>query len=177
MELSINAIVILIIAMVVLGIGILFIRGMFAKSSEKLVTAISAQQVKKTANADEPLVADDEVIISTAKPVTTLGISIYNNAAVEADDLTIWIAPCISSLTGVNALENITFTPVVNGKVKGSEQSSYLTLVGMKKGRDNRAASYPFAAGDTLICTLSSESATVSELDLSTTVLIKVQAS
>ncbi len=49
MELSINAIVILIIAMVVLGIGILFIRGMFAKAQTTTFKALSSQETTNPA--------------------------------------------------------------------------------------------------------------------------------
>ena len=177
MELSINAIVVLIIAMVVLGIGILFIRGMFSKAQITTYKALTAQETTNPASADRPLVADKEVTISPSSPTATVAVSAYNLASATASDLNILLGPCISSSTGGNVLENISFTPVFGGTVQSNQFASYQVLVGMKKGKNNKASSYPFVTGDSIACTLSSSSLTVGELNRSTTVVIKVQAS
>ncbi|MBW3022492.1 hypothetical protein KY308_00105 [Candidatus Woesearchaeota archaeon] len=97
MELSINAIVILIIAMVVLGIAILFIRGLFAKSGEKLTTAISSQELKNPATPDTPLVADREVLISRSNPTKTIVLSVFNSATQQAKEVQVGMSDCVSS--------------------------------------------------------------------------------
>ena len=75
---------ILIIAMVVLGIGILFIRGLFAKSGEKLTSAISSQEIKNPATLETPIVADREVSLQRSKPTKTIVVSVFNSATSEA---------------------------------------------------------------------------------------------
>ena len=78
MELSINAIVILIIAMVVLGIGILFIRRMFGKAQTTTFKALTAQETKVSASADRPFVLDKEITASNSDPSAVMQVSVYN---------------------------------------------------------------------------------------------------
>jgi hypothetical protein len=103
MELSINAIVILIIAMVVLGIGILFIRNLFAKSGEKLTTAISSQEIKNPATPETPLVADREVNIQMSKPTKTIILSVFNPSVNTASGVNVSMSNCVA---GISTLKN-----------------------------------------------------------------------
>lgn len=81
MELSINAIVILIIAMIVLALGVLFVRGLFVKAGEKLGGAVSGAQVSKPASPDEPMTLDPSALefsVSAGDKSKTEVVSVYN---------------------------------------------------------------------------------------------------
>ncbi|MEM4337012.1 MAG: hypothetical protein QXG86_03340 [Candidatus Woesearchaeota archaeon] len=147
MELSINAIVILIIAMVVLGIGILFIRGLFAKSAEKLTTAISAQELKNPATPDQPIVADREVIISRTNPTKTIIISVFNAGTQTAQGVTINMSDCVTSgTTELNAEADYTLKTAPQDIPKNA-YVGYQAIV-----RFNESAN--LAQGDTIVCKL-----------------------
>lgn len=171
MELSINAIVILIIAMVVLGIGILFIRGMFAKAQTTTFKALSSQETTNPASADRPLIADREVTLSNTNPTATLAVSVYNTGTEGITDLSIGIDKCSSTtnLTDDAVLAAITFTKVTEASIPSNQFSSFGTVIGMKKN----TTGYPFTSGDAITCTLK---ANATGLDLSTTVILKVQS-
>ena len=170
MELSINAIVSLIIAMVVLGIGILFIRGMFGKAQTTTYKALTSQETTNPASADRPLVADREVVVSNTNPTATLAVSVYNSATSTATGLRIDLGSCVST-NGADATSSISFTPVGNATVPSNQFASFQTVVGMKKN----ASAYPFAVGDSVVCTLYAESKE-GNINQSTSVVMKVQA-
>ena len=191
MELSINAIVILIIAMVVLGIGILFIRGMFAKAQTTTFKALTSQETTNPASADRPLVADREVTISTTSPTATLAISVYNTGTSSINDLSISVDKCIATedivISGQTAPNDVTsaisFTQITGASVPSNQFSSFSTVIGMKKvsqyTRDGNTYTndYPFRPGDAITCTIKATGGgPTPTLSLSTTVIIKVQA-
>jgi len=174
MELSINAIVILIIAMVVLGIGILFIRGMFAKAQTTTFKALSAQDTTNPASADRPLVTDKEITLSLTDPTTTLAISVYNTgtSAIKspAVNLTINMTNCTDNkgdpVTPLGSF--IGFTPVIQGSVPASNFAGYQAAVTLlNKTR--------FNAGDSVVCTIKAES-TNGAINDSTSVVVKIAA-
>jgi len=190
MELSINAIVILIIAMVVLGIGILFIRGMFAKAQTTTFKALTSQETTNPASADRPLVADREVTISTTSPTATLAISVYNTGTSSINDLSISVDKCIATediVIGSGSPQDVTsaisFTQITGASVPSNQFSSFSTVIGMKKvqsySRDENQYTndYPFRPGDAITCTIKATGGgPTPTLSLSTTVIIKVQA-
>lgn len=84
MELSINAIVILIIAMIVLALGVVFVRGLFVKAGGKLGGAITGAQVAKPASPDEPITVDPTEVqfsISRGEKAKTIVLSVFNTGA------------------------------------------------------------------------------------------------
>jgi len=178
MELSINAIVILIIAMVVLGIGILFIRGMFAKAQTTTFKALSSQETTNPASADRPLVADREVILSTTNPSATVSVSVYNTNPATVEGITIALSSCTDSLGGtVNIAPasdaKIGFTKVSGVSIPSNQFASYQTSLSMLK----IAGAYPFSPGDALACTLTAkDTATPAKIDQSTSLIVKIQA-
>jgi len=192
MELSINAIVILIIAMVVLGIGILFIRGMFAKAQTTTFKALTSQETTNPASADRPLVADREVTISTTSPTATLAISVYNTGTSSINDLSISVDKCIATediVIGSGSPQDVTsaisFTQITGASVPSNQFSSFSTVIGMKKVQSysrggtsyQNANDYPFRPGDAITCTIKATGGgPTPTLSLSTTVIIKVQA-
>lgn len=177
MELSINAIVILIIAMVVLGIGILFIRGMFAKASTTTFKALSSQDTTNPASADRPLVADREVMVSPTNPTASIAISVYN-IATEDKAVSVKIGNC-SDTYGNNfeagiAKAKIGFTPIT-GTISSSTFAGYQAVISMNK---NSSDEFPYGAGDSAVCTILASLGTgTTAKNYSTSVIMKVQSS
>jgi len=171
MELSINAIVILIIAMVVLGIGILFIRGMFAKAQVTTFKALSSQDTTNPASADRPFIADREVSVSPSNPTATVAVSAYNILS-GSSQVSIALVGCLTSTGGAvdisGAGQQIGYTPVT-GSLKANTFSGYQTTISMIKN-----VTYPFAAGDVLACNLE---ATIGTNTYPATVIVNIEAS
>jgi len=99
MELSINAIVILIIAMVVLGIAILFVRGMFGKLGERVGREIAKGEIATPATPENPLTVDKEISISKAELKKSIDISVYNSLSTDASNVKLNIS-CVNSTGG-----------------------------------------------------------------------------
>lgn len=149
MQLSINAIVILIIAMVVLGIGILFIRGMFGKSSERLTTAISSQDIQNPATPDKPLVADKEVLLPKSNPTKTITMSVYNIAKDEAVDVTVNMSNCVAGQSTINSSTEEYWT--LKTAPQDIASNSY---VGYQAVAVFEGSGLELVQGDTIVCKL-----------------------
>jgi hypothetical protein len=78
LELSINAIVILIIAITMLGLALGFTRGMFGKASGQFDEMISTEAEPPTPSSSEPLTFSKEKIITEASKPVILKIGVYN---------------------------------------------------------------------------------------------------
>ncbi|MBW2975731.1 LamG domain-containing protein [Candidatus Woesearchaeota archaeon] len=78
LELSANAIVVLILAIVVLGIGLGFIRSMFGKASIQVEQQISAEPEPPASSSSYPVTLSRENIITHAKDTEVIKISAYN---------------------------------------------------------------------------------------------------
>ena len=162
MELSINAIVILIIAMVVLGIGILFIRGLFAKSAEQLTTAISGQQIANPATADTPLVADREVLLSKSNPTKTVVLSVFNTGTSPAINVAVSMSNCVSGTSVIDNGKPSTPKTLDYYSFKTSPQdisaNTYAGYQGIVVFSDKAKAStdnpISLESGDTIVCKL-----------------------
>src|SRR3989344_3329798 len=68
LSLSINAIVVLILAITMLGLGLTFMRGLFKQATEKVEAAVSAQELTNPPTIDNPLtVAPSELTLRKDK--------------------------------------------------------------------------------------------------------------
>ena len=152
MELSINAIVILIIAMVVLGIGILFIRGLFAKSAEKLTTAISTQEIKNPATPETPVVADREILISKTNPTKTIVVSVYNTDRISAPNVTIGMSDCVSGESIIDGGVTVPYYlfRTAPQDIQGNTYVGYQGIVSFNTSQSG----LNLKQGDTIVCKL-----------------------
>ncbi|MFH1174270.1 MAG: hypothetical protein V1725_04000 [archaeon] len=80
LELSVNAIVVLVMAIAVLGLGLAFIRGLIQKGQEKFDTIISGTELENPARADRPYIVQTEVAIKKGGFEKILG-SVYNTGS------------------------------------------------------------------------------------------------
>ena len=81
MELSVTAIVVLILAIVMLGLGLGFIRGMFSKVSTSFDEQISAEPEAPEATGSDPITLSRESIITAAGESLVLKVNVYNPTA------------------------------------------------------------------------------------------------
>ena len=77
LQLSINAIVVLVMAMVLLGLGLSFIRHLINQGKEKFIGAIDMTEIDNPATASQPLVVDHNVKLKSGG-TTFLKLSYYN---------------------------------------------------------------------------------------------------
>ena len=77
LQLSINAIVILVMAMVVLGLGLTFIRGLFNKGTENLGSVLDNTKLENPANPEQPMTVD-RTVTTQAGDTARLRIGFYN---------------------------------------------------------------------------------------------------
>lgn len=83
LELSVNAIVILILAITMLGLGLGFVRGMFGKTSGQFEELIGAEQEPPTPTGSNPITLSRENVITQANKKVVLKVGFFNptNAA------------------------------------------------------------------------------------------------
>ena len=86
MELSINAIVILIIAITMLGLGIGFVKGMFGKISTQVEEKVAEEPEPAAPNAKDPVSLSREVIVTRANQDESIKVGAYNPSSVEWTD-------------------------------------------------------------------------------------------
>jgi len=77
-SLSVNAIVILILAIVMLGLGVTFIRNMFGKVSGQIEEMISAEPEPQSPFRSDPITLSREHIITTSGDTEVIKVSVYN---------------------------------------------------------------------------------------------------
>ena len=77
MEMSINSIVILVMAMALLGLGLTFIRGMMGGATSKLGGSIEAADLSEPPTSEKPITMDRSVKIKSGSNVK-LKIGYYN---------------------------------------------------------------------------------------------------
>ncbi len=122
MELSVTAIVTLILAIVMLGLGLGFIRGMFTKVSTSFDEQISSEPEAALASGAFPITLSRESIITSAGESLVLKVNVYNtNSGATA------VAPTITcpGLTGANAI-----TQTANDRaIDPSEMGTFNLLV------------------------------------------------
>ena len=79
LSLSVNAIVILILAIIMLGLGVTFIKNMFGKTSAQFEELISAENDPPAAFHGEPITLSREHIITTSGDTEVLKVSVFNS--------------------------------------------------------------------------------------------------
>ena len=128
MELSVTAIVVLIIAIVMLGLALGFVRGMFGKVSTSFDEQISTEPEAPAPSGSEPITLSRETIITHAKDSEVLKVGVYNPTKNDWTGSGSGIAPSLScSPTGVVTDANINNKSIAQGE---SENFNYLFTIG-----------------------------------------------
>lgn len=97
LQMSINAIVILVMAMVVLGLGLGFIRGMFSSAENKFIGAISNVDLTNPATAAKPITFEKSTITVKKSNSAEFMYSVYNNYGSDLTNVTLSVSSCSSS--------------------------------------------------------------------------------
>jgi len=78
LELSVNAIVVLILAITMLGLGLGFMKGMFGKVSQNVDTAIGQNQLANPPSASNPFTLSSNQISLARGAAQTITLAYYN---------------------------------------------------------------------------------------------------
>lgn len=100
LELSINAIIILILAITMLGLGLTFTRGLFQSASSKMFQAVEGTSLKNPADAEHPITIDEQLTLKR-NDQERLEVGFYNRANQAVTDVSLVITECIDT-GGVN---------------------------------------------------------------------------
>lgn len=126
LELSVGAIVILILAIVMLGLGLGFIRGMFGKVSTQFEEQIAAEPEPPAPSSSDPITLSRENLIVHAGDPIALKVGIQNPSNLDWANTTVTIG---CSGTAVPIVSN----PKFNAKALTSGDSftaTYLFVIG-----------------------------------------------
>jgi len=87
LSLSVNAIVVLILAIVMLGLALGFVKTMFGKTSNQFDEIISTEKDPEQADVNEPIKLSKGTISLKAKEVGVLKVSVFNPGFVDYGEL------------------------------------------------------------------------------------------
>lgn len=99
LNLSVNAIVVIVIAFVVMGLALTFTQIIFKGGREKLEEAISVPEFGREATAENPITIPDTVNIQVGRS-EKLEFQYYNKLSDSARNVTMSITSCQNSETG-----------------------------------------------------------------------------
>ena len=127
LELSINAIVILIIAITMLGLGLGFVRGMFGKISTQVEEQVASEPEPPIPTSDNPITMSRESIVTKANEDEIIKISVFApGAAIASGNIDATASDCGGLTNGdsspptVPANEYKTFTWITKGQGSGT---------------------------------------------------------
>ena len=136
LNLSVQAIVILVIAFVVLGLALTLTRYIFGVAQEKAGTAIDIIELESKPTSDNPITLPRTVIVAKGESIP-MDIGVYNTQNQKYEQATLEIKSCTS--TGANATE-VTNPPTIVTIGQDIEQSesagfrAFLTENGLNTG-------------------------------------------
>ncbi len=162
LELSINAIVILVLAITLLGLGLTFIRGLFGKATDKLGGFVDAADLENPPTAEEPVGISDKISIKVGE-TRELKLGYYNNNKwtftptsdniKTANSLKFFVQGCKSGTTG-SETTHVPSIKMVQGNVDPSKSAGFkiiLSIVSkdLKTKPTTDSTVYNFAEGAT----------------------------
>jgi hypothetical protein len=103
MELGINAIVVLIIALALLGLGIGFVTKLFSASQSKMIRIIDRTDLPIHADSLNPIVFDTSTITVKEGRSSPLIVSVYNPGLVIGSQAAVKAGECVDSSGAVDS--------------------------------------------------------------------------
>lgn len=142
MELGVNAIIILIIALAILGLAMSFVTGLFKGGQKKLGGLIDRTDLPVHADPTNPIVFDsNEVFIKTSGAGTaTLIVSVYNNNFIEGAPVYLEIEGCV--YTGEPYAQPFFTLTAPSQTISPGSDSGYKAIISVTPGMDIRAGTY-----------------------------------
>jgi len=148
LELSINAIIILILAITMLGLGLTFTRGLFKSASSKMFQAVEGTSLKNPADAEHPVTIDEQLQLKR-NAQERLEVGFYNRANLAVNDVSLVISECIDTSGASVAEENLPrmIAPTIN-EVESATDVGFKTILTLES--DSGSGLTP----NSYICTL-----------------------
>ncbi len=144
LELSINAIVILVLAITLLGLGLTFIRGLFGKATDKLGGFVDATDLDNPPTAENPISIPDTIEI-TAGSTRELKVGFYNKASSTKQNVEFTLnGACSPALTALKIV-----SPTIT--VKPSNAQGFKIIISVPSG----------TSADTYVCEIATKISTV----------------
>ncbi|MBN1792811.1 hypothetical protein JW826_03965 [Candidatus Woesearchaeota archaeon] len=147
MELGVNAIVILIIALAILGMGIAFVTNLFRSGSGKLGKIIDNTELPVHADSGNPLAFETSQLTIKQGKRENIKLSVYNDGFGGQNDISVGLASCTNS-EGMDVAiggDGI-FLAAPNQRINPGSDAGYLAIVSVA-GED-------IVPVDTYICTV-----------------------
>lgn len=140
LDISIGAIVIIVIAFVVLGLGLVLTKEIFSRARGEIPEIFEVAKLVKEPTADTPLTVKKEISIKRGG-TEKFDIGFYNNKKSTLENVTISIQSCLSVETGLaEDASNIPVMTSVAQNVASSTPAGY--LVYLKEQRKLDAGEY-----------------------------------
>lgn len=122
-ELSVTAIVVLILAVVMLGLGLGFVRGMFGKVSQSFEEQIGAEPEPVASSSDIPLTLSRAKLFARAKEQVVIKVNVFNSLSAD------WTGAKPTVSCSGDAGADIFLTPTAVGKDIPSGASASFNLI------------------------------------------------
>ena len=122
LNLSVNAIVILVLAVVLLGLALAFIRGMFGKMTSKMGEIVDITQIEAKPTPDTPITIPNKITVKQGGNVQ-VQVGFYNRKGGTLSDVTLNITSCVdesgNSLTQLPTISAPKVDSIDAGKATG----------------------------------------------------------
>ena len=139
LELSVNAIVIIILAIALLGLGLMFIRNFLGAGSEQLMKNMLNVEIQNPASSIEPITVSDINLQSGATKAVKVPIGFYCNSASACENA----KPTLSCNGGAASNPPTSFDVAPKTTVTAHGSMSYIALIDAKESaNDIDAGSY-----------------------------------
>ncbi|MBI2138874.1 hypothetical protein HYU13_04750 [Candidatus Woesearchaeota archaeon] len=127
-ELSVTAIVVLILAVVMLGLGLGFVRGMFGKVSQSFEEQIGAEPEPVAATADDPLTLSRAKLIARPKENVVVKVNVLNTLGSD------WSSakPAVTCSGDAGPAVILTPTSVAKTTIKSGESGTFNVILKVK---------------------------------------------
>jgi hypothetical protein len=139
LEIGVSFTVVMIVALVILGLALVFVLNVFNFADEKFPK--TAPDIIFHANADEPMIPEARTVKVKSGEDSILQVSIYNNLWGPEEDITLSFAECRDS---ENNYEDKISLSAVSQNIETQTDAGYLTII--KAGNEVMPGSY--------VCTL-----------------------
>lgn len=135
LQLSINAIVILILAITMLGLGLTFTRVLFKSASSKMLQAVEGTNLKNPADAEHPVTIDEQIIMKRGSQ-EQLEVGFYNRGNSDVFKVGLKILKCIDTLGNPYDSTSANIPIIIAPEVSSIESASnigYKAILNLEK--------------------------------------------
>lgn len=132
LSLSTNAIVTIVLAFVMLGLGLSIIRTLGSNTSDAIPKALNLADLEQKPTADKPLTVDTIRLQGGATARTQIKLGFYNTAGIELTNVGFQIDKCLNPAGAVGSQEITSDLPVfttLGSTVKASEIAALNVVV------------------------------------------------